>query len=246
MKHNKANNSSAMETQTAPVMTQNEIISLIAHELKNPIASIRGYVELLSSSAVGEINETQKRFLTTILANIDRVTELLNDVNDSARIDGGYQNIVFENVLPLPLIHQLVEQVQPQCLERNVSLKLHLPSGLPPVRADHVRLRQVLTNLIANAIKYSLPGGEVVITARVEGQQMLFSVTDCGIGIQPEQQIKIFQPYFRTEDAQSRDIPGTGLGLYITKKLVEMQGGQIWFESEFLKGSTFNFTLDLV
>jgi signal transduction histidine kinase len=244
MTQKKTTNSSMMDSQTNSHMTQNEIISLIAHEIKNPIASIRGYTELLSSGAVGETNETQKKFLHTILANIDRITELLNDVNDSARIDGGYQKIELESVQPVPLIEELVDQIQPQCLERNVSLQLSLPADLPAVRADHVRLRQVFANLFANAIKYSLPDGQVTITATVKDGRVIFSVTDQGIGIQKEQQPKVFQPYFRTEDAQSREIPGTGLGLYITKRLVEMQGGEIWYESEYLKGSTFYFLLN--
>lgn len=226
-------------------MSQNEIISLIAHELKNPIASVRGYAELLSSGAAGEVNPTQQKFLNTMLSNIDRITEFLNDVNDSSRIDSGYQRVDLMPVYPLPIIEELAQQMKPQCLEKNLSLQLKIPADLPEVKADSLRLRQVLTNLIGNAVKYSLPGTNVTVYAKILKPKMVFTIQDQGIGIEAEQQAKIFQPYFRSDDAQSREIPGTGLGLYITKRLVELQGGTIWFESQYLKGSTFHFSLEL-
>jgi len=128
----------------------------------------------------------------------------------------------------------------------------NLMPDLPVVQADQIRLSQVLTNLVSNAHKYTPEGGEIVLTAACEpagdgqpaGEVLHVSVHDNGIGISPDDQKKLFQKFFRAEDRMAREMaPGTGLGLNIVKNLVELQGGQIWFESEFRKGSTFHFTL---
>jgi signal transduction histidine kinase len=220
-----------------------EIISLVAHELKNPIASIRGYTELLLSDNVGEINENQRKFLNTILANVRRMTELVGDLNDSTRIDSGREHLSIQTVHTQVIIQETVDVLRPQLSEKHLDLSLHLPADLPPVSADPAKLRQIILNLVSNAAKYTPDRGQITITAHNGRQKVQFAVQDSGIGIKEEDQKHIFQRYYRTEDVHQRDIPGTGLGLYICKRLVEMQNGSIWFESCYEKGTTFYFTL---
>lgn len=220
-----------------------EIISLVAHELKNPIASIRGYTELLLSDTVGEINENQRKFLNTIMANVRRMTELVGDLNDSTRIDSGREHLAIQPVQAHAIIQETVEVLRPQLSDKQLELNLHLPADLPQVSADPAKLRQIILNLISNAAKYTPERGKISITAHNGRQIVQFAVQDTGIGIKEEDQKHIFQRYYRTEDVHERDIPGTGLGLYICKRLIEMQNGSIWFESCYEQGTTFYFTL---
>ncbi len=237
----KSNQSSPVETvQNEP---QSEVISLVAHELKNPLVSIRGYSELLLSGAVGEINKQQADFLKTILNNADRMAELISDLLDAARLDSGREKIQLASIQSTKVIQQVVTTLLPQLEEKGLLLCTDLESDLPAVQADENRLIQIFTNLLSNAAKYTPPGGKITITAHSDDRNVIFAVQDSGIGIKSIDQKKIFQRYFRTDDAQSRDIPGTGLGLYICKILVELHGGRIWFESEYSKGTTFLFSL---
>ncbi len=231
--------------ESLPTESQSEVISMVAHELKNPLVSIRGYSELLLSGAVGDLNTQQSDFLKTILNNVDRMTELISDLLDAARLDSGREKMHLSPIQADHVIQQVVTTLLPQLEEKGLLLCTDLAAGMPPVQADENRLNQILTNLLSNAAKYTLPGGKITITTRIDGHEAIFSVQDSGIGIKPSDQQRIFQRYFRTDDAQSRDIPGTGLGLYICKVLVELHGGRIWFESEYGLGTTFLFTLPI-
>lgn len=223
----------------------NEVISLVAHELKNPIASIRGYTELLLTGAVGEVNPTQIKFLNTILSNIERMTELVNDLGDTARIDSGSQRMDLTSISPSLVIDEIIDSLVLQFEEKGLLLCTDIPTDLPDIKADKTRIVQVVSNILGNAAKYTLPGGKIIVSAREMKDKIQFAVQDTGIGIKTAHQKDIFQRYYRTEDVHARDIPGTGLGLYITKRLIEMQGGEIWFESEYGKGTTFYFTMNI-
>jgi signal transduction histidine kinase len=222
-----------------------EIISLVAHELKNPIASIRGYAELLLSGAVGELNENQARFMGTILANVRRMTDLVGDLNDSARIDSGRERLNIQPQHSRTLVEETIELLRPQLAEKNLKLIDNLPIDLPQIQVDQAKFRQIILNLLSNAAKYTPDGGQIAISCQVAKAKIQFAVQDSGIGIKEEDQKHIFQRYYRTEDVHERDIPGTGLGLYICKRLIEMQNGEIWFVSEFEKGTTFYFTMPI-
>lgn len=222
-----------------------EIISLVAHELKNPIASIRGYTELLLSPSVGELNENQRNFLNTILANIRRMTELVSDLNDSTRIDSGREHLAIQPVQSIEIIRETADILRPSISEKQITLTMNIPADLPEVSADPAKLRQIILNLMSNAAKYTPERGKITVTAHNGKNMIQFAVQDSGIGIKEEDQKYIFQRYFRTDDVHQRDIPGTGLGLYICKHLIEMQKGMIWFESQYEQGATFYFTLPI-
>ena len=233
-------------------LARSDFVSFVAHELKNPMTSIKGYIELLASGSVGQVNDMQANFLNTIRANVERLSALVSDLNDTAKIDANRLRLDFKTVNIPDVLDEVVNSAKRRVEGKRQTLELHLPPQLPLAWADRIRVGQILTNLISNAHKYSPEGGKIVIGAEVVANQwdpkgarqvVHFWVKDNGIGISPEDQAKIFQKYFRSDDLQARESPGTGLGLNITKSLVEMMGGRIWFESEYRQGTTFHFTI---
>jgi len=233
-------------------LAKSEFISLVSHELKTPMTSIRGYTDLLAQGAVGPVNETQANFLNTIRSNVNRMATLVSDLADISRIESGRMRLEFAVVSPSEVIQEVVRSAQAQINEKKQNLSIDIPDDLPPVWGDYNRLVQILANLLSNANKYTPSQGNITISARKTTHQrpsqsvtdvVVVSVQDSGYGITPQDQQKIFQKFFRSEDPKIREAPGTGLGLNITRHLVEMQGGQIWFDSQPGKGTTFYFTV---
>jgi signal transduction histidine kinase len=233
-------------------LAKSEFVSFVAHELKNPMTSIKGYTELLAAGSVGPITEMQANFLGTIRSNVERMSTLVSDLNDNAKIEAGRLRLDYRPVEVKEVVDEVIRSTRRQVEDKRQKVELQLPSELPPVWADRTRVAQVLINLVSNANKYTPEGGVVFIGAEVsdnqwdpEGARRVAHlwVQDNGIGISFEDQARIFQRFFRSEDSKAREAPGTGLGLNITKSLVEMQGGRIWFNSEFRKGTTFHFTI---
>jgi signal transduction histidine kinase len=232
-------------------LAKSKFVSFVAHELKNPMASIKGYTELIAKGMAGSVNEMQASFLTTIRSNVDRMNTIVSDLNDLTKIQVGSLRLEYQSVAVQDTVDDVIRSLRSQIEEKEQIMKLELPPDLPPVWADPIRLAQVLTNLVSNAHKYTGKGGKIILGAgRLDDQTGLLSglevvhiwVRDTGIGIALEDQDKIFRQYFRTE-ASKESASGTGLGLFISKSLVEMQSGRIWFESEPNQGSTFHFTV---
>jgi len=239
------------EVQRANI-AKSDFVSFVAHELKNPMTSIKGYTELLAAGSVGEINEMQTNFLQTIRANVERMSVLVSDLNDNAKIEANRLRLDFKAVDVPDVLDEALRSTKRQVDDKKQVVETKYSDGLPKVWADQVRVGQVLTNLVSNAHKYTPEGGKIMVGAEEtqnqwdpEGAKQVVHlwVKDNGIGISIEDQAKIFQKFFRSEDSKAREAPGTGLGLNITKSLVEMQGGQIWFESEYRQGTTFHFTI---
>ena len=233
-------------------LAKSDFVSFVAHELKNPMTSIKGYTELLAAGSVGQINEMQTNFLGTIRANVERMSALVSDLNDKAKIEVGRLRLDYKPVDVPDIVDEVVRSTKRQVEDKKQDVELRLPPELPQVWADRTRVGQVLTNLVSNAHKYTPEGGKILVGAEAarnqwdpEGARQVVHlwVKDDGIGISIEDQAKIFQQFFRSDDAKAREAPGTGLGLHITKSLVEMQGGRIWFDSEFRQGTTFHFTV---
>lgn len=233
-------------------LAKSDFVSFVAHELKNPMTSVKGYTELIAAGAVGPVTEAQGNFLNTIRANIERMNTLVSDLNDVSKIEVGRLRLDFKSLRLSDSIETVARSTRRQIEEKQQSLALAIPDDLPPVWADRVRLEQVLVNLISNANKYTPVGGAIQIAAECcpntwdpagAAEVVHIWVEDNGIGISEEDQKKIFQKFFRSEDSKAREATGTGLGLNITRSLVEMQGGKIWFESEFRRGTTFHFTV---
>jgi signal transduction histidine kinase len=180
------------------------------------------------------------------------MSALVSDLNDNAKIEAGRLRLDYKPVDIPDVVDEAVRSTKRQVDDKKQFIELNLNSQLPHVWADHLRVGQVLTNLVSNAHKYTPEGGRILVGAEAtenqwdpEGAKQVVHlwVKDNGIGISMEDQAKIFQKFFRSDDSKAREAPGTGLGLNITKSLVEMQGGRIWFESEFRHGTTFHFTI---
>ena len=233
-------------------IAKSDYLSFVAHELKNPMTSIKGYTELLAAGSVGQVNEMQANFLNTIRSNVERMSTLVSDLNDNAKIEANRLRLDFKPVEATEIVDEVIRSSRRQIEDKHQSIELQLSASLPLVWIDRPRLGQILTNLVSNAHKYTPEGGKIIVGAEVTDNQwdpdgakrvVHIWVQDNGIGISLEDQAKIFQRFFRSDDSKAREAPGTGLGLNITKSLVEMLGGRIWFESEFRKGSTFHFTI---
>jgi signal transduction histidine kinase/putative methionine-R-sulfoxide reductase with GAF domain len=231
---------------------KSDFVSFVAHELKNPMTSIKGYTELLAAGSVGGVNEMQANFLHTIRANVERMSVLVSDLNDNAKIEANRLRLDFKPVEVREVLDEALRSTKRQLDDKKQAVELNFADNLPHVWADPVRVGQVITNLVSNAHKYTPEGGKIVVGAEstankwnTEGAKQVVHlwVKDNGIGISVEDQAKIFQKFFRSDDSKAREAPGTGLGLNITKSLVEMQGGRIWFESEYRQGTTFHFTI---
>ena len=222
-----------------------EFVSFIAHELRTPMTSIRGYADMLSREMVGHLNPQQLQFVRIINGNVTRMQILVSDLQDISRIETGKMR--FE-VMPTSLSASLknaLEVTQAQIDARSQKLAVEVPENLPKVRADPTRLTQVLINLLSNANKYTPEKGSIQVTVWANERHVHCAVSDTGIGISPEDQAKLFTKFFRSENAAVREMPGTGLGLCIVKSLVELQGGVIEVESALGAGTTFEFTVPI-
>jgi signal transduction histidine kinase len=231
-------------------MAKSQFVRFVAHELKNPMASIKGYTELVANGMAGPVNEMQSSFLTTVRSNVDRMNTIVSDLNDLTQIQVGSLRLTFQPVVMQEVFQDAVRSLHQAIEEKEQNLEVSIPDSTLTAWGDPVRLGQIMTNLISNAHKYTRSGGSLALGAELcldegetDGIEVIHIwVKDTGIGIPAEDQGKIFQEYFRT-DISKDTASGTGLGLNITRRLVEMQGGRIWFESEVNKGTTFHFTV---
>jgi signal transduction histidine kinase len=233
-----------------------EFVSFVSHELKQPMTSMKGYTDLLMKGMAGELTEAQRGLLETIRSNVDRMNSLVSELLDISRIESGRIRLDLGDVSVDKLVRDALRTIRGQIEDKQQKLAVEIVPDLPLVRGDRSRLMQVLTNLVSNAHKYTPEGGRITVRAQMwsDGQSgeggeafVLCSVADTGIGMSEEDQQHLFKTkYFRASDPAVRSVPGTGLGLVITKSLVELHGGEIWVESELGKGSTFSFTVPAV
>ena len=237
------------QVQAADI-AKSDFINFVAHELKTPMTSIRGYTDLLLGGAMGAISDGQENFLQTIRSNVGRMATLVSDLTDVSRIEANRLRLEFDAVDIADVADEVIRAQQHSIDEKQQKLRTEIPEGLPPVWGDRTRLVQILVNLVSNANKYSPEGGIITIQAEIcppetsgESRKLRIAVIDDGIGMSSEDQERIFSKFFRSEDPEARQSPGSGLGLNITKNLIEMQGGSIWFESQYRKGTTFFVTI---
>jgi signal transduction histidine kinase/GGDEF domain-containing protein len=232
---------------------KSEFVSVASHELRTPLAAIKNSVQLMLSGKTGEINENQTKFLSMAERNINRLTNILNDLLSLSRIESGKIELNFENVELKGIIELTASSLRPQADVKSIQIEVGVPEQLPAVYGDPEKIEQILTNLIGNSIKFTAEGGKILITAKHlpkgkeggYGNKVAVSVKDTGMGIPPEHLDAIFEKFHQVEGSLHRSVSGTGLGLAITKGLVEAHQGKIWVESEVEKGSVFTFTLPL-
>ncbi|MBN1955798.1 MAG: response regulator [Anaerolineae bacterium] len=220
---------------------KSEFVSMVAHELRAPMTAMRGYADMLESAA--SLTAPQHEFVAAIRANVDRMQVLVADLRDVSRIESGHLELEKREMGLQEAVRGALQTVRGEIEARAQQLLIDVPDDLPKVEADPARLTQVLVNMLSNANKYTPEGGQIGLRAWVEGRYIHCAVSDTGIGISPEDQEKLFTKFFRSKDRAVRGVQGTGLGLCITKSLVELHGGEIGVQSEMGKGTTFTFTL---
>jgi PAS domain S-box-containing protein len=222
---------------------KSDFISIVSHELRTPLTAIKGFLSMLLQRDFGELSDKQFHFLNRVYTVNQRMIALVEDLLDMSHIESGKIKLKITPLAMEPLISDVVTELASKGFERQIMLKVNRKHKLPLVLADEVRLRQILVNLIDNAIKYSLPKSEVVIDFKVQGGELITSVKDQGVGITAAHIERLFQRFGRIYNPMSMQAGGTGLGLYIVKNLVESHGGRIWVTSREGKGSKFSFTL---
>jgi PAS domain S-box-containing protein len=219
-----------------------DFIATASHELRTPLAAVYGAAQTLlrHDFALDEVGRT--RFVSLIADESERLGRIVNEILLANQLDAGRLDIEFEPFDPHDLVERVVEATRTYA-PPSVRLKVNAPEGLPRVSADLDKVRQVLVNLVENAIKYSPDGGEVEVGAGVREDFVRFHVKDEGLGVAPEEQERIFEKFYRADPQMTRGVGGTGLGLYICKELIGRMGGQIWVEANSGQGSTFAFEL---
>jgi signal transduction histidine kinase len=218
-----------------------EFVSMVSHELRTPLTSIQGYAELLLEDE--QVAEEQRESLTLVKKNADRLLSLINDLLDLSRIEAGRVDLHRTRLDLARLIPEVAGSLRPLLEAKRQRLRLDLGESVPAVWADADRVTQILTNLIANAHKYTLVEGSITVAARRNDGFVHVEVSDNGIGLSPEDQAQLFTKFFRAQDRSAQAVSGTGLGLVITRLLVELHGGQITVSSAPGQGSTFSFSL---
>jgi PAS domain S-box-containing protein len=228
---------------------KSEFVATVSHELRTPMTAIKGYVDILTMGAAGSLNENQMHFLEVVRNNIERLSILVSDLLDISRIESGRVKLEQGSVN----LYEIAEEVVAEVLRRSqddkkpIALSLDAPRGLPPVRGDSSRVRQIISNLVVNAYNYTPENGAILVNIHPDSQsdEVQVDVQDSGIGIKPEDQSRIFDRFYRGEHPLVLSTPGTGLGLPIVRQLVEMHNGRIWMKSTGVpgEGSTFSFTL---
>jgi signal transduction histidine kinase len=227
---------------------KSEFISLASHELRTPLTIIKSQVQTVLEGKIGRMNKSQIEFLSTVEANIDRLIRLVKDLLDLSRIQTGKIEVRCEEFEVINLIHYILGLFKAEADKKSISLKNEVSKGIGCIYADREKVERILINLIGNALKFTPEGGEIFVSAKVlggEGNDVVIGVRDSGIGIPNIELEKIFEKFHQVEGSLSESAEGVGLGLAITKGLVEAHHGKIWAESEVGKGSVFSFTLPI-
>ncbi len=218
-------------------IVKTEFVNTVSHDLRSPLTLMRGYATMLEM--VGQLNEQQKGYVQKMTLGVDSMTRLVNNLLDLGRIDVGV-GLQLETVPLLDIIERVTGTLQLQASQKEIQLELDLPKNTSPlIQADQALLQQSIYNLVENAIKYTPQGGRVTVRLKVQGDAILFSVEDTGIGVAPADQARLFEKFYRGAQREAREQKGSGLGLAIVKSIAEKHGGKVWLESQLGQGSTF-------
>jgi signal transduction histidine kinase len=224
-------------------MAKAEFLAVMSHELRTPLNAISGYVDLMSLGVDGELSEKQRTSLTRIQLNQQHLLSLIDDVLSFAKIEAGKLRIDVQTVLVHDVIETVEAVVQPELQKKALTLSCEPCDTALSVRADPEKLRQILLNFLANAIKFTAPGGRIRVGAEHQGESIRISVSDTGIGIPTDQIVRVFEPFFQVEQGPTRRYPGIGLGLAIARDLARAMDGEVLLESTLGAGSTISLRL---
>lgn len=223
-------------------IVRRDFVSNVSHELRTPLTSLKLLAETLSESALDD-PPAAKHFLSRMEDEIDNLTQLVLELLELSRIESGRIPLSRELIRPGVLINSAIDRMLLQAGRAGLHLYADCPADLPSISADSARIEQVLINLIHNSVKFTPPGGEIIVSGRQKGDNIIFSVKDTGVGISPDEINRIFERFYKADRARSGG--GTGLGLTIAKHQVESHGGKIWAESQPGQGSIFSFSFPI-
>jgi signal transduction histidine kinase len=221
---------------------KSEFLANMSHELRTPLNAIIGFSEVLSERMFGDLNEKQEEYLKDIYASGQHLLSLINDILDLSKIEAGRMELELTDFHLLTALDSALTLVRERAGRRGIALHLSADERLGQIQADERKVRQVVLNLLSNAIKFTPEGGRIEMRAAPKDGLVEISVTDTGIGIAPEDQEAVFEE-FRQVGTADKKVEGTGLGLTLCRKFVELHGGRIWVTSQVGVGSTFTFTL---
>lgn len=225
---------------------KDEFISIASHELRTPLTSIKGYTSLIMEGDYGKVeNAGMYQGLERIMTSTQRLEALVEDLLNVSRIEQGRLSVENKDIEIEPIIEEIVSQLSVTAEQKNLKLVYEKASEkLPHLSADPERLKQILINLIGNAIKYT-ETGSVTVNNEIKDNELRIKITDTGIGISPEGQKNLFQKFYRVKTDKTESVQGTGLGLWITKQLIELMGGKIFLESIEGKGTQVTIVLNI-
>lgn len=226
---------------------KSEFVSIVSHQLRTPLSAIKWFLETLIENKQGDpVSERQQDYMEQAFQSNERMISLINDLLNVSRLEAGKIRNERETVEIAAIVASVVKEIDTFAHANNVTIDCSFCDGpLPEVLVDPGKVRQVIQNLISNGVKYSKGKSTLKIDATVEKTHIVFSIADQGIGISPEDQERLFEPFFRAGNAIATQAEGSGLGLYICKMLLEMNEGEIWVESVVGEGTTFYFSLPL-
>lgn len=225
---------------------QSDFINLTSHQLRTPLSGMKWLLELLQKSRTGSLNSKQKNFIEKIYQSNERMIALVNDLLEVSRIEAGESRVYLQPTDMVPIVRALIKEREKDIKKKNLQISFTTEQEpFPQVMTEVNKVKQVISNLVSNAISFTLEGGKIEIDLKRQDGTVLFKIADSGVGIPKDQQSMIFNKFFRGTNVRTLETTGTGLGLYIAKTFIEACGGKIWFKSEENKGTTFYFTLPL-
>ncbi len=226
---------------------KSEFVATVSHELRTPMTSIKGFVDLLLMGVSGILNSEQRRYLDIVRINTNRLEILVDDLLDISRIESGRTLLVIEPISISTIFSEAEAYIHQMCKEYDKALEVEIvfTEDVPMIMGDAERVRQILENLVENSVHYTPSGGKIALKAVAVDDSVEIEVSDTGIGISLQEQNRIFERFYRGEQALNLGVAGTGLGLSIVLNLVEMHGGRIWVTSEGIPGSGTSFTVAL-
>lgn len=224
---------------------KSEFLATMSHELRTPLNAIIGFAEVLKDEITGTLNAEQKEYLGDIHSSGQHLLNMINSILDLSKIEAGKFELQNEEFSVEETIHEVLNTITECSHKKDICLRTYILEDIPSIRADKVKFKQIMYNLLSNAIKFTPENGKITINAKLMDHHIQIAVSDTGIGIKPEDMEKLFEAFRQVDGSYARRYEGTGLGLILTKRLIELHGGKIWVKSMYGKGSTFTFTLPL-
>jgi len=222
---------------------KSNFLSVVSHELRTPMTSIKGFLDLILNGRAGTLTDLQRDFLTTVSGQAESLLVMVGDLVEFSRIQVRRNDVAADPVSLADVARVVAARLMPLASEREITIIHRSPPDLPLVPGDRLQLEQVVSNLVSNAIKFTPDRGTITLSAQSEGDEVLFSVADTGIGIPADQQEQIFEAFYQISTGATRLHGGMGLGLAICRHIVEGHGGRLWVRSEEGQGSEFQFAL---